>query len=99
MQDLHCKEASKFHSKLLGARVAKLKEGTEVKTDMCKELNDFVVAATERAEARGIAEGESIGKKSMAMKLYADGTPIDYISRIANVPISKVEEWLNLQTV
>jgi predicted transposase/invertase (TIGR01784 family) len=111
MQDLHCKEASKFHSKVLGARVARLKERTEDTKEMCKELNDFVTAATTRAEANGKyqgilegrlegrLEGESIGKKSMAMRLYEKGTSIDDISDVANVSVAQVEQWLGLQTV
>jgi predicted transposase/invertase (TIGR01784 family) len=107
MQDLHCKESSKFHSKLLGDRVAKLKEGTEVKTDMCKELNDFVAAVAQRAEAKGIdkgraegiSEGKNSGKKYMAIKLYEKGTSVEDISDIADVPVAEVEAWLNLQTV
>ena len=83
--------------------MARLKERTEDTKGMCKELDDFVAAVAQRAEANGIdkgrAEGENRGKKYMAIKLYEKGTSVEDISDIADVPVAEVEAWLNLQTV
>ena len=79
--------------------MARLKDRTADTKGMCKELDDFVAAVAQRAEANGIAEGENNGKKSMAIKLYERGTSVEDISDIADVPVAEVEAWLNLQTV
>ena len=53
-----------------------------------------------RAEGRaeGKAEGKAEGMMTMAQNMYHEGGDINFIARIAGVPISTVQEWVGAPT-
>ena len=106
MHDLHCKEADKFYSKILGEKVRELK-GTQkgVKT-MCDKLQNLIDEGAEvwlsqgimQGRAAGRLEGRAKGKMIMAQNMYNEGGDIDFIARMAGVPTSTVQEWVGAPT-
>ena len=94
MHDLHCKEADKFHSKILGDKVRELKETQKGVSTMCVALQELLDESVEVAENRGRAEGMMF----MAKNLYQNGNDIDFIASIAGVPSAQVQEWVGAPT-
>ena len=54
-------------------------------------------------ENKGIETGIEIGEKKkakeLAIKLYKKGSSLETISELIEVPVSQLEEWLELQAV
>ena len=65
----------------------------EVVTNMCNSSD----AIQERAEARAEARAEEKTKR-IAMKLFANQTPLESIADILETTVEKVKQWLNLQS-
>ena len=47
----------------------------------------------------GIEIGEKKKAKELAIKLYKKGSSLEAISELIEVPVSQLEEWLELQAV
>ena len=50
-------------------------------------------------ENKGIKIGEKKKAKELAIKLYKKGSSLETISELIEVPVSQLEEWLELQAV
>ena len=50
-------------------------------------------------ENKGIEIGEKKKAKELAIKLYKKGSSLETISELIEVPVSQLEEWLELQAV
>ena len=98
MHDLHCKEADKFHSKILGDKVRELKETQKGVSTMCVALQELLDESVEVAENRGRAAGKAEGMMTMAQNMYRKGNDIDFIASVAEVPVAIVQEWVGAPT-
>ena len=50
-------------------------------------------------ENKGIEIGEKKKAKELAIKLYKKGSSLETISELIEVPVSQLEEWLELEAV
>lgn len=74
---------------------------TNVMKEVVKNMCNFSDAIQERAEARAEARAKARAEektKRIAMKLFANQTPLESIADILETTVEKVKQWLNLQS-
>ena len=87
MHDLHCKNASEIHSKILAERVYELKETQKGVDLMCREM--------EKLYNDGMELGELKAKREAAVSMAEDGMAIEKIARLIKVSVEEVRQWLD----
>lgn len=95
MHDLHCKNASEIHSKILAERVYELKETQKGVDLMCREMEKLYNDGMEIGEKRGMELGELKAKREAAVSMAEDGMAIDKIARLIKVSTEEVRQWLD----
>lgn len=94
MHDLHCKNASDMHSKILADRVRELKETQKGEEAMCRELEQIYSEGMEDGEKRGMEKGELKKARETALSMADDGMNLDKIAKYLKVNLTTVQEWL-----
>lgn len=87
MHDLHCKNASEIHSKILAEHVYELKETQKGVDLMCREM--------EKLYNDGMELGELKAKREAAVSMAEDGMAIEKIARLIKVSVEEVRQWLD----
>ena len=94
MYDFSCTDPKDMKYPVLAERVKYFKEDTKGVTNMCRALEEM----RDESYAEGIEHGKVEQAKTMTLKLWQKGEPLEEIADLVGFSVSTVEKWLTPKT-